>query len=74
MASLQLTAAPFPRRLTDQQLVDLLKGPFCVGPVRRLILDHLANFHQRKFIDQWDFVRYAEEKRLGLNFTTPLRS
>jgi hypothetical protein len=62
---------PLPCRLFDQQLVDLLKHPFCVGAARRVILDHLGNRHHRRFADQWDFVRYAQEHHRGLDFTTP---
>jgi hypothetical protein len=64
---------PFPRRLSDQELVDLLKGPLCVGPARRAVLDQLQQHHQRSFADQWDFVRFAEEKKLGLDFTSQPR-
>ena len=27
--------------------------------------------HRRTFADQWEFVRFAEEQQLGLDFTTP---
>ncbi len=54
-----------------QPMVDLLKHPFCVGAARHVILDQLGHRHHRQFIDQWDFVRYAQEHRLGLDFTTP---
>jgi serine/threonine protein kinase len=73
LALLQPATEPFPRRLSDQELVDLLKQPLCVGPARRALLDHLEYHHQRTFADQWDFVRYAEEKKLGLDFTNPPR-
>jgi hypothetical protein len=56
-------------RLSDQDLVDLLKGPLCVGRARRAILDQLQTRHQRTFADQWDFVRFAEDHQLGLDFT-----
>jgi tRNA A-37 threonylcarbamoyl transferase component Bud32 len=62
---------PFPRRLSDKELVELLKQPLCVGPARRDVLDHLGMHHGRTFADQWEFVRYAEEQKLGLDFTTP---
>ncbi len=59
------------RRLSDQQLVELLKLPFCVGSARRTILDQLELRHRRKFVDQWEFVRFAEERRIRLDFTSP---
>jgi hypothetical protein len=70
---LRQAVEPFPRRLSDQTLVDLLKGPLCVGPARRVVLDILQQHHQRAFIDQWDFVRFAEVKKLSLDFTSPPR-
>lgn len=67
-------AEPFRRRLSDQQLVDLLKLPLCVGPARRAILNQLEAHHQRKFAGRWEFVRYAEVQKLNLDFsTTPQR-
>jgi hypothetical protein len=70
---LRPAAEPFPRRLSDQQLVDLLKHPLCVGEARRAVLDQLGMQHQQTFADQWEFVRYAEEQKLGLDFTSPPR-
>ena len=51
--------------------VELLKDPLCVGPARRVILDQLEHRYQRKFADQWAFVRFAQEQQLGLDFTSP---
>lgn len=62
---------PLPCRLSTQELVDLLKQPFFVGEARRVVLDQLENRYGRKFTDHWEFVHYAEEQRLGLDFTTP---
>jgi hypothetical protein len=39
-----------------------------------LVLEQLARHHGRPFADQWDFVRYAEENKLGLDFTSPPRN
>jgi hypothetical protein len=64
-------AEPLPCRLSTQDLVDLLKMPTCVGQVRRVILDQLGNRYRRRFETHWDFVRYAHEQRLDLDFTTP---
>ncbi len=66
-----IAAEPFPCRLSTQDLVDLLKMPTCVREVRRVILDQLGNRYRRRFDTHWDFVRYAEEQKLGLDFTTP---
>jgi tRNA A-37 threonylcarbamoyl transferase component Bud32 len=68
---LPAVAEPLPCRLGTQDLVELLKMPTCVGPVRRVILEQLGNRYGRRFDTQWDFVRYAREQRLDLEFTTP---
>jgi hypothetical protein len=57
--------------LPTAELVELLKQPTCVGPVRRLILDQLQNRYRRRFADHWAFVGFAKEQQLGLDFTTP---
>jgi hypothetical protein len=62
---------PLPCRLTTQDLVELLKLPTCVSEVRRVILDQLGNRYGRRFDTHWDFVRYAQEHQLNLDFTTP---
>jgi hypothetical protein len=62
---------PLPGQLTTAELVELLKRPLCVGPARRVILDELENRYEQKFSDLWGFVRFAQEQRLGLDFTTP---
>jgi tRNA A-37 threonylcarbamoyl transferase component Bud32 len=71
LALLIPAAEPLPCRLPTQDLVELLKMPTCVGEVRRVILDQLGNRYHRRFATHWDFVRYAQEQRLGLDFTTP---
>jgi hypothetical protein len=68
---LPATRQPLPCRLSTQDLVELLKMPTCVREVRRVILDQLANRYGRRFESQWDFVRYAQEQGLDLDFTTP---
>ena len=60
-----------PCRFTTQELVDLLKMPTCVDEVRRVILDQLGNRYRRRFDTHWDFLRYAHEQNLNLDFTTP---
>jgi hypothetical protein len=59
-----------PCRLSTQQLVELLKLPTCVGEGRRVVLDHLGNRYRRPFADAWEFVRFAQEQRLDLDFTS----
>jgi serine/threonine protein kinase len=62
---------PLPCRFSTPELVELLKQPTCVGLARRAILDQLEHRYQRKFADQWDFVHFAQEQNLGLDFTSP---
>jgi hypothetical protein len=62
---------PQPCRLSSQQLVELLKQPVCVRQARRVILDQLQNRYHRKFADHWEFVRFAQEQHLELDFTSP---
>ena len=66
-------AEPPPCRLSTQQLVELLKMPTCIGEARRVILDQLGNRYRRPFADVWQFVHYAEEQKLGLDFASPPR-
>ena len=72
LAPLIPAAEPLPCRLSTQQLVELLKMPTCVGPARRVVLDHLGNRYKCIFTDVWEFVRFAKEQRLDdLDFTSP---
>jgi hypothetical protein len=64
---------PLPCRLTTQTLIELLKMPTCFGEARRVVLDHLGNRYGRRFFNHWEFVRYAREQGLKLDFTTPPR-
>jgi hypothetical protein len=68
---LPATCEPLPCRLSTQDLVELLKMPTCLGEVRGVILKHLGNRYGRRFGTPWDFVRYAREEHLDLDFTTP---
>jgi hypothetical protein len=45
--------------------------PTCFGPARRVVLKHLDNRYGRTFANHWEFVRYAKETGLDLDFTTP---
>jgi hypothetical protein len=70
-AAFARTVQPLPCRLTTQQLVELLKRPTCVGPVRTVILELLGQRYGRTFADQWEFVDYAHEHLPDLDLTTP---
>ena len=65
-----LSPEPPPCRLSTQQLVELLKTPPCIGEARRVVLDQLGNRYKRRFADAWQFVRFAKEQHLDLDFTT----
>jgi hypothetical protein len=62
---------PYPCRLSTQDLVELLKMPTVFGEARMVILEHLGNRYHRTFNTHWQFVRYAKEHNLNLDFTTP---
>jgi hypothetical protein len=64
---------PPPDPLPTKTLVDLLKHPLCVGAARRVVLDQLGSRYDRHFENQWDFVRFAEEQKLGLDFASPVQ-
>ncbi len=68
---LPVAREPLACRLTTPDLVELLKLPTCVRQVRRVVLDQLGNRYGRRFETHWDFVRYAQEQGLNLDFTTP---
>jgi hypothetical protein len=44
-----------------------------VDQARRVVLEQLENRYRRPFADHWQFVRFATEQRLGLDFTSPPR-
>ncbi len=67
----RVAAEPVPCPLTTQELVELLKMPTCFGQARRVVLDQLGNRYGRRFSNHWAFVRYAQERNLELDFTTP---
>jgi hypothetical protein len=60
-------------QLPDTELVELLKHPLCVDPARRAVLDVLGVRYQRSFTDLWDFVHFADDRKLNLDFTRPPR-
>ncbi len=69
--ALPLAGKSLPCRLSTQDLVELLKMPTCFGKAREVVLKHLCNRYGRTFANHWEFVRYAPEKGLNLDFTTP---
>ena len=71
--TLQPALKPSPPGLPTPQLVELLKHPLCVGEARRAVLDQLGGRYGRRFGDQWDFVEFAEGRKLDLDFTAPPR-
>jgi uncharacterized membrane protein (UPF0136 family) len=70
-ALFQPISKPLAPPLPVQTLVDLLKRPLFIGEARRQVLEQLSRHYHRPFHDQWDFVRFAKKKKLGLDFTTP---
>jgi hypothetical protein len=68
---LRPTAELFARRLSDQDLVELLKHPLCVGEARRAVLDELGIQHRRTFADLWEFVEYAEKHLPEIDLKSP---
>jgi hypothetical protein len=71
LAFLHPASEPLPCRLPTQDLVELLKMPTCIGEFRGIILDQLGNRYRRRFETHWEFVRFAQDQKLNLDFTTP---
>jgi hypothetical protein len=71
LPALPAAAEPLPCRLSTQELVDFLKMPTCYGEARKIVLKHLGNRYGRTFANHWEFVRFAQEQHLDLDFTTP---
>jgi serine/threonine protein kinase len=71
LAALSPALEPVPCRFATPDLVELLKQPTCTGAARRAILDQLGNRYHRSFADHWEFVRFAQQQHLGLDFTSP---
>jgi hypothetical protein len=72
-AAARMSFEPLPCRLTTQDLAELLKMPTCFGAARRIVLDHLGNRYGLRFVNHWDFVRYAVGQKLDLDLITPPR-
>jgi hypothetical protein len=71
LPTLPTASEPLPCRLSDQDLVDLLKMPTCFAEARQVVLKHLGNRYGRTFANHWEFVRYAHEQHLDLDLTSP---
>jgi hypothetical protein len=74
LAVATLAVEPLACRLSTQEVVELLKHPLCVGVARRALLDQLEHRYHESFVDQWSFVRFAEDQKLGLDFISPPRT
>ena len=73
LAVLPAAGEPVRCRLSTQDLVELLKMPTCWGEARRVVLKHLGSRYGRTFANHWEFVHFARERGLDLDFTTPPR-
>jgi hypothetical protein len=71
LPALAAAGEPRPCRLSTQDLVELVKMPTGFAWERRVVLRHLSNRYGRPFTNHWDFVRFAQEHRLGLDLTSP---
>ncbi len=71
LAALHVALGPAPGYLSTQDLIDLLKHPLCIGEARHVLLDQLEHHYQRQFADTWEFVRFARQAKLDLDFSTP---
>jgi hypothetical protein len=71
LPALAAAGEPLPCRLSTQDLVELVKMPTGFASARRVVLQHLSNRYGRPFTNHWDFVRFAQEHRLGLDLTSP---
>jgi hypothetical protein len=60
-----------PPPLPAETLVGMLKGPLCVGEAQWLVLEQLGRRYGRSFADQWDFVRFAIERKFPLDLLSP---
>ena len=46
-------------------------GSSRLDEARRAVLGQLSRRYGRDFTDHWEFVRFAREQKLDLDFTTP---
>jgi hypothetical protein len=71
LPALPAAGEPLRCRLSTQDLVELLKMPTCFGEARKVVLKHLGRRYGKEFASSWDFVRFAQEQHLDLDFTAP---
>jgi hypothetical protein len=72
-AGMQELLAAVARRLTDQQLVDLLKAPTCVGASRAVLVRLLGRRCDAELAGLWDLVGHLRAHRPELDLATPPR-
>jgi serine/threonine protein kinase len=61
------------RTCTEQQLVDVLKMPTCVGQLQRAVLDELGRRRGRPFADLWEAVAWLSESQPAIDLSSPTR-
>jgi hypothetical protein len=71
VAALVAVARPLPGRLSEQQLVDLLKMPSCRREARAVLVRQLGNQCGQRFDSLWDFVAWAQKNRPDLDLASP---
>jgi len=69
--TVQRACQPLSCRLSTQNVVELLLVPTCFGKARQVVLKHFGSRYGSRFANHWDFVRFAKEQHLDLDFTTP---
>jgi hypothetical protein len=58
-------------RIGTRQAVDLLKQPWCVGPLRQAVLQGQSRRTGRPFADVWEFVNWAVQDDPTVDLTAP---
>jgi hypothetical protein len=58
-------------KLNKQQLLDLLKRPTCVGPLRDVVLRILGRLLEQNFDHVWDMVAWVQQYEPALDLLTP---
>jgi hypothetical protein len=56
---------------TNQEIINILKNPFCVGVIREDLLRILEQRANRRFADLWDMATWMRQNRPDLDLTTP---
>ena len=58
-------------KLPNQEIVDVLKNPMCVGTIRDALLHTLSQRLNRRFDDLWDLCAWAQEHPAELDLSSP---